>query len=340
MNVWQIHPYLGITAALKGSGKTTLLTFTAKFSYRPWLSANITAATVYRVIHEYHPSMFVTEMADTFQQKPDVKVVFKAAYTRATALVPRMDKVGGRFVDRHYSAWCAKAFDLTGRISAYDDSIEERTIEIHMHKETREHQNFWEVLAKEPFRFVPYQQKLFRYRQEFLEKIKAHDAQLPQSANSRTRENWRALFTIAGLAGSKWLEKAHACAEALQKGQLPILPEPEYLAKALEKLCRKKPELIEKTAKGKRFLPTAHALDGSNSSDLLGRWAKGGLRADKEAPWADRPNGLTEHMLARLLGNFRVKSRQLRIPRLGGDPVCGYLVDELEQKVFSSITPK
>jgi hypothetical protein len=341
MDVWQIHPYLAITAALRNSGKTTLLIFTSKFSYRPWAGANITAATVYRVVHEFHPSMFVDEIGDTFKEKPDVKTVFKAAYTRASALVPRMEKVGDKWVVVNYNAFCAKAFDLTGRISAYDDSIEERSIEIHMRKALRDLRNFWEeVMSRNPGMFVPYQQQLFAWRGAYLEELRDHDAKLPKFVNSRIRENWRAPFTIAGMAGTKWHEKACAAAEVLQKGQIPILPEPEYLAMALQKLCRKHPELIEMTAKGKRFLPTEHILNG-NAGDGLGFGSSKikGLRADREAPWADRqPNGLTERMLSILLGNFRVKSAQQHIPRLG-KVVRGYWMDELEKKVFASITP-
>ena len=343
MDLWQIHPYLGITAAVKGSGKTTLLTFTSRFCYRPWPSSNITAATVYRIVHEFRPSMFITEIGDTFTEKPELKTVFKAAYTRATALVPRMEKVGDKWVPVYYSAWCPKAYDLTGRISSYDDAIEERSIEIHMHKETHEHRNFWEeVMSKDPLKFRPYQEKLWRYRQENLEKVLDHDAHLPVMLNSRIRENWRALFTMAGLVGSRWLEKAHASLETIHKGQLPILPEPEYLAKALRDLVQTHPYLIERTVKDREFLPTKHILDGASSHDpFLSGNKSGGLRADKEAPWADRqPDGLTDAKLAILLGDFRVESKQYRIPRLNGERVRGYLVDELKEKVFSSIRGK
>ena len=81
MDVWQIHPYLGITAALKNSGKTSLLVFVSLFSYRPWVGVSITASTVYRVVDECRPSLFIDEIADTFKDKPDVKTVFKGAYT-------------------------------------------------------------------------------------------------------------------------------------------------------------------------------------------------------------------------------------------------------------------
>ena len=111
-------------------------------------------------------------------------------------------------------------------------------------------------MGKNPTMFVPYQQQLFDWRRKHLEELKRHNANLPKFANSRIRENWRALFTIAGLARPKWHEKACACAEVLQKGQSPILMETEYLAKALKRLVRKHPELVETTAKGKRFLPT------------------------------------------------------------------------------------
>jgi hypothetical protein len=340
MDVWQIHPYLGITAAVKNSGKTSLLIFVSLFSYRPWVGASITASTVYRVVDECRPSLFVDEIADTFKDKSDVKTVFKAAYTRASARIPRTEKIKEQWVVRHYYAFCAKAFDLTGKISAYDDSIEDRSIEIHMLMEKIEHRNFWEeVMGKNPTMFVPYQQQLFAWRREHLEELKAHNAVLPKFTNSRIRENWRALFTIAGLAGPKWHEKACACAEVLQKGQSPILTEPEYLAKALKALVRKHPELIETTAKGKRFLPTQSILEGRRSSGLY-LSDKIGLKADKEAPWADRqPDGLTQMRLGQLLSNFRVKSVQVRIPQLK-DPVRGYWMEELEEKVFTIITPK
>jgi hypothetical protein len=335
MDVWQIHPYLGITAAVKNSGKTSLLIFTSLFSYRPWVGASITASTVYRVVDECRPSLFIDEIADTFKDKSDVKTVFKAAYTRASARIPRTEKVRDQWVVRHYYAFCAKAFDLTGKISTYDDSIEDRSIEIHMLKERIEHRNFWEeVMGKNPTIFVPYQQQLFAWRQKHLEELKGHEAVLPKFANSRIRENWRALFTIAGLAGPKWHEKACACAETLQKGQSPILTESEYLAKALERLTRKHPELIETTAKGKRFLPTQSILEGKHSGPYAN---ESGLKNDKEAPWADRqPDGLTPMKLGVLLGNFRVKSVQVRIPHLR-DPIRGYWMEELEKKLFTSI---
>ena len=184
-------------------------------------------------------------------------------------------------------------------------------------------------MGKNPAMFVPYQQQLFDWRKSHLEEVKNHNASLPKFANSRIRENWRALFTIAGMAGPKWHEKACACAETLQKGQSPILTESEYLAVALERLVRKHPELIETTAKGKQFLPTQVILE-----------RKIGLKADKEAPWADRqPDGLTPMRLGQFLGGFRVKSVQVKLPGTR-DPVRGYFVEALKEKVFTVITPK
>ena len=124
----------------------------------------------------------------------------------------------------------------------------------------------------------------------------------------RAADNWEALFAIADLAGEDWPARARAAAQRLS-GSRGEAEDSEDLAVQLLSDVR----LVFTDGGGERL--TSKALTAA-------------LAALEGRPWSEicRGRPITDRLVARLLGRFRVKPKSIRV---GDATPKGYLLDDL-----------
>lgn len=121
-------PYLVITSETKRSGKTRLsevLSFMAANSKN--VSGN-TAATMFRIIRDQKPTIFIDEAESNSGEAADVmRAVLNVGY-RKGQVIPRMGKGG---VVEEWPAYCPKVFVLIGDVR---DTLRDRSIVVKMQR--------------------------------------------------------------------------------------------------------------------------------------------------------------------------------------------------------------
>jgi hypothetical protein len=133
--LWTLHahthdaathsPILDISSPTKRCGKTQLLATLSPLVPKPLPAANVTAATVFRAIELWRPTLLIDE-ADTFlAERSDLRGVLNSGHTKASAFVLRC--VGDDFLPQQFSTWCPKVFAHIGRVNP---TLEDRSVRI------------------------------------------------------------------------------------------------------------------------------------------------------------------------------------------------------------------
>src|ERR1017187_7951928 len=81
-------PYLMVSAPTKDSGKSVLLELLSFLSHRAEFSTQMSAASMYELIDEKHPSLFLDEF-EQYRKSRDHTGIFNGGYRRG-ACVQRM----------------------------------------------------------------------------------------------------------------------------------------------------------------------------------------------------------------------------------------------------------
>jgi hypothetical protein len=269
---------------------------------RPLAAANLTAAGLFRGIEAYEPTLLVDE-ADTFLEgREDLRGVLNAGHDRQSATVLRC--AGEDLEPRLFRVFAPVAIAAIGRLP---DTLMDRSIVIEMRRKTgsetvdRFRRGEREGLARVPRRCA-------RWVADNLEALKAVRPSPLADMDDRAADNWEALFAIADLAGEDWPARARAAAQRLS-GSRGEAEDSEDLAVQLLSDVR----LVFADGDGERL--TSKALTAA-------------LAALEGRPWSEicRGRPITDRLVARLLGRFRVKPKSIRV---GDATPKGYLLDDL-----------
>jgi hypothetical protein len=110
-----ISPRLAIRSATHRCGKTTLLDIVSYLALRTLPSANVTAASVFRVVEACRPTLLIDE-ADTFLPEADeLRGVINSGHRRGGSVVRT---VGDDHEPRKFSTYAACAIALIGKLPA------------------------------------------------------------------------------------------------------------------------------------------------------------------------------------------------------------------------------
>jgi hypothetical protein len=298
----QITPRLAILSPTKRCGKSTMLKLLGTLVRKPLAAANLTAAGLFRGIEAYEPTLLVDE-ADTFLEgREDLRGVLNAGHDRQSATVMRC--AGEDFEPRLFRVFAPVAIAAIGRLP---DTLMDRSIVIEMRRKTgsetvdRFTRGEREGLARVPRRCA-------RWVADNLDSLRAARPKPLADIDDRAADNWEALFAIADLAGEDWPARARAAAKALS-GARAEADDSEDLAVQL--------------------LADVRAVFADCFDDRLTSRALTAALAELEGrPWAEicRGRPITDRLVARLLGRFRVKPKSIRI---GDATPKGYLRDGL-----------
>src|SRR2546428_6342295 len=130
-DIQTISPMIAVVSPEPECGKTTLLLVGKAVMPRALLNADITKATLFRMIEKYHPSLLVDEADSIFKDNDDLRSVFNASHVRKSAVVPRT--VGDHHEPQLFSTWCPKWLALIGKLPP---TLEGRSIIIRMRRRT------------------------------------------------------------------------------------------------------------------------------------------------------------------------------------------------------------
>jgi hypothetical protein len=298
----QITPRLAILSPTKRCGKSTMLKLLGTLVRKPLTAANLTAAALFRGIEAYEPTLLVDE-ADTFLEgREDLRGVLNAGHDRQSATVLRC--AGEELEPRLFRVFAPVAIAAIGRLP---DTLMDRSIVIEMRRKTgSERVDRFTRGEREGLARVP--RRCARWVVDNLEALRAARPKPVADIDDRAADNWEALFAIADLAGEDWPVRARAAAKALS-GARAEAEESEDLAVQLLSDVR-----LVFTESGDQRL-TSKSLTSA-------------LAALEGRPWAEISRGrpVTDRLVARLLGRFRVKPKSIRV---GDSTPKGYLLDDL-----------
>jgi hypothetical protein len=130
---WRTVPYLQLFGPFE-SGKTRALEILAELTYRGWLAAYTTAANIYRIVEDWHPTLFLDE-AEVYGDRNEITALLNAGYRRGQ-LVPRQVKTDeGKFETELYDVFSLKALAST---KTFKRTLVSRCITFRMTQKTRE----------------------------------------------------------------------------------------------------------------------------------------------------------------------------------------------------------
>jgi hypothetical protein len=132
MSTWQLSPLLVVWSVVKGCGKSNVLTLVSCLCPRAFPSTNLTVAAMFRLVDRYQPTLMVDEMDGVLSENAELRSLVNAAYMRRFSRVMRCHPETLEPV--FFSAWCAKALALIGKLP---DMTASRAILIEMKRTPR-----------------------------------------------------------------------------------------------------------------------------------------------------------------------------------------------------------
>jgi hypothetical protein len=295
-----ILPLLLITSPEKRCGKTLVLEVLQSMVLRPLPAANISAASLFRVVEKYRPTLLIDE-ADTFLgDNEELRGVINSGHRRSSAFVLRCD--GDDREPKSFSTWCPKAIALIGKLA---DTLEDRSIIIRMRRKTAEDrvQRLRSDLIGQELEML--RRKAARWARDNATLVRLADPIVPSELHDRASDNWRPILAIADLIGGIWPELAREAAVKLSDGS----------ADDGDSIRSQLLQDIKKVFEEK-------STTRISSEDL----AKA-LGAMIESPWSEWKKGkpITQRQIARLLKPFGIDPVQLWIV---GAKTRGYEYDD------------
>jgi putative DNA primase/helicase len=293
-----ICPILIIKSAEKRCGKTLLLELLLNLVFRPLPASNITAASLFRAIERYKPTLLLDE-ADTFLHNNDeLKGIINSGYRSSSSYVVRT--VGDDFEPKIFNTFGPKAI---AQIDMPQETIVDRGIIIELRRKKPDEKS--ERLRSDRIfeQLKHLRQKAMRWAKDNLSTLTDWEPKIPSTLNDRAQDSWRPLLAIAERAGKRWAEYGRESASRLS---------------------------VEKSEASKRTLLLSDIraiFEKAQASRMASAEICAKLADIEEHPWPEWRNGqpITVRQLARLLEPLGIRPKQLR---MGDANVRGYELDD------------
>lgn len=286
-DLFDLFPFLGITAPGENSGKSTLLKLANRTVCRPISTANITPAALFRLIAMYQCTVLIDEMDTFLNPESELYGILNSGHEKELAYVVRT--VGEDHEPRRFTTWCPRAYAMIGlpKRTLLSRSIVTRLLrkpkEVNLEPlpELRRMRPDWERRRRQCARWVL----------DNKERLQNADVGVDGLVN-RSADNWKPLFLIASTVGGDWLTKARCAAG------VPEVVNGEEINTVLLRDVRN----IFDTRKTDRLPCAVLTLD---------------LCQQIESPWAhyDHHNPLTVNQLGDLLGSLGIKSKPFKMSK-------------------------
>ena len=125
----EVAAKLLLKSAERRSGKSRLLEVLQYLVVRPQPTANIKAATLFRVIEQYRPTLLLDEVDTYLKADPELHGIINSGFNKAGAKVLRAAPAGDNWEVHEFSTWCPQAIAGIGHMP---DTIVDRSFVIEM----------------------------------------------------------------------------------------------------------------------------------------------------------------------------------------------------------------
>jgi Protein of unknown function (DUF3631) len=187
-------PNLLLTSAEPDSGKTTLSGVLQFLLPRPVFVTAVTAASIFRIIEDEHPTVVVDNAEDVFVHNPKLVAVIDGGWTKG-AKIPRAER-GGHV--RYFSVFCPKLINMRG-LNLIDTTATRCIVCTMWPKLPDENVSDFDYADNDTF--VTLRRKAARWSEDSMPALKAATPELPPDFDNRVRQNWKLLLAIAEQAG-------------------------------------------------------------------------------------------------------------------------------------------
>ena len=290
---WGHAPRLVIRAPEKRCGKSRLLDLVEATCHAPLITVNASPAAVYRSIGTGDPPTILLDEADTIfggkagESNEDLRGLLNAGHQRNR---PALRYDASRQCVEQIPTFAMAA--LAG-IGAMPDTIEDRAVVVRMRRRAPGETvaPFREKRDRAPLRLLA--ERIHEWARGNADVLLAAEPAMP--VEDRAADTWEPLIAVADLAGDEWPDRARLAAVILTNER----------------------ESNSTPGNGVRLLADCRTAFGDepalHTTQLLDR-----LKEDPEAPWIDYGhNGLTAMKLGRLLGEYDIRSGNVRLPGTG-----------------------
>jgi putative DNA primase/helicase len=315
IDVFDINPILAIQSAQKRCGKTTGMKMLRGVVRRPLPGANVTGATIFRVIERSQPTLLLDEGDSFLDDNEEIRGILNSAHDREMAWVPRLVPLpGGDYEPRTFSTFAAIAIAL---IQKLPDTLEDRAIAIPLKRKLKSEKAEKYRARKYAPELDVLAQKCARWAVDNCNQLAAMpDPEDLDELDDRASDNWYPLRIIAQRIGGEWPAKAAAAAVLLSKdrneGDTDSLG--EMLLADLRAIFK---ETGQEQLSSKRLCEELHK------------------REDRPWPeYAKMRKPISQPQLARLLKPFKICPTNVRVPEVAK----GYKLAEL-QDAFERYRP-
>jgi putative DNA primase/helicase len=212
-----VSPRLAITSPEKRCGKTLLMTVLRPLARRPLATANMTTATIFRIIQAAHPTLLIDEADSFLKGNEEMRGVINAGHCRATAIVMRCVET-----PRSPDGYEVRPFDTFGpmaiaAIGRMPGTIEDRAIKIAMRRRRPDESVERLRLDRLGELLKPLARGAARWVADHADELATADPEMPAGLHDRAADNWRPLLAIADAAGGEWPERARSAAVILTR---------------------------------------------------------------------------------------------------------------------------
>lgn len=237
---WSSLPYLSVGGPL-GSGKTVLLRVLARMVFRPLESSNLTAALVFRTLHENGGTLLLDEAERLRDGAPDaaeLRSILLSGYKPGSPAM-RLEKVGDTFRPVAYQVYGPKAL---AAIANLPEALASRCIRVGMFRAAPDSPKPRRRLDAEPHRWQAIRDDLhmtaLEYGRTWLD-LADRSGVVPAELAGRDFELWQPLLAIAawlqdrGADGLLKLVQDHAIAACDSASDLAAPESDELLLRLL-----------------------------------------------------------------------------------------------------------
>jgi putative DNA primase/helicase len=306
-----ITPRLAITSVTKGCGKTTLLDVLGRVVARPLVTANVTAAAVFRVVEKAKPTLLIDEHDSFADEKDELRGVLNSGHRKGGCVI-RI--VGDDHEPRQFATFAPVAIAAIGKLP---ETLQDRAIAIELKRRTAG-EAIEQFRAERTARLDELARKLARWTADAGGELAAVDPDMGDLFN-RVADNWRPLFGIAEAAGGDWPARARQAARAIATDREQDSIGVMLLGDVRTVFRRRRAVLV-------------------SSEDLVAD-----LIAMEGRPWAEwKGKPITKNSLARLLRRFRTgEGRPIEPGDIwAGKSLKGYSLAQLEDAFERYLAPE
>lgn len=285
INEFRIFPKLIVHSPEKRCGKSTVLDLVEAFSIKALFASSISQAAIYRTIQAFQPTLIIDE-ADTFiaNRNDEMVGIINSGHAKNRAFVIRSE--GDNNTPTKFSTWAPM---VLASIKPLQGTIMDRGICIELRRKLS-HETVQRIPSDFSRIMKQHRRMLFRWAKDNSSLVYANQVEPPHNGNDRAVDNWIPLFTIANMAGEKWLEKVKSSYVSLTNQD----EEPTSQLLLLEDI---------------RGILQAHENDKIPSKTLVKLLIK-----LEERPWIECHKGepMTQNLLSNMLKPFSIRSKTIR----------------------------